>query len=796
MRKIPFLHFFPLLLICAALSPLLAPSCNRADNLPEEGVPLTLAQDRSGRISDLSYELFFSVPETVKEPCQGEESISFTLKGDGPVVLDFRSGATSVHSLSVNGKATEVQVVNEHILLPGLRKGKNTVTLSFTPQDDAMNRHEEYMYTLLVPERARTLFPCFDQPDLKAVFTLSLEIPERWVAVSNGPTLEEAPVPNHRKRLSFGPSGLIPTYLFEFTAGMWEKKTFMRGDSPMSIYYRETDPDKVAQLPEVFRQICYALDWMEDFTAMPMPFEKYDAVIVPSFQFGGMEHPGAILLNSSRIFLGKGATISNELSRTELISHETAHLWFGDAVTMRWFNDVWTKEVFANYFAAQITRPLFPDVDFRLNDFRGFNIPAYAEDRTEGSVPIRQELDNLQNAGLVYGNIVYDKAPVVMRMLADTLGTEGFRSGLREYLTTYKYANATWPELIDILDKYSEADLAAWSHSWVEERGMPVYPPSDRPANLDALGYGYYQLTSAGMERSTDTLTLLRHPHERLSNLANLYENTIRGDMDWDSLEALTQSIYTLLRTEDNQLVASSAISYLTDITPGMGHPEMTGELLRDLASRTSLPDQVRKSALTALFHEAKSTSVCEELYRMWLNRETFPGITLSPENYTTLSYELAIRFPQRYDFIRKTELDRISDPDRRERFLFVFPSTSPSKEVRDSVFNSLLDPRNRLYEPWVQSSLGYLNHFLRQEEALGYIVPALDEMKEIQRTGDIFFPKNWIVSVLSGHDSPEAAKIVREWLDGNKEGYPPLLLSKILLAADPLLRLEDRDRQ
>ena len=302
----------------------------------EPGVSQTLAQARAERISGLSYALSFEIPDTLDAPCKGAVTLAFDLKGRGPLLLDFRPGAEAVSGLTVNGEILEAEVRDEHILLPAraLRRGTNEVTVRFTPDDAPLNRHDGFLYSLLVPERARTLFPCFDQPDLKARFSLELDIPAGWTAVSNGPVAEER-TEGTRKQVRFSPSGLVSTYLFAFVAGKWERADFDRNGSPIAIYHRETDPAKRAQLPEIHRQIVHALDWMEDFTGIPMPFGKYDCVLVPGFQFGGMEHPGVILYNASRTFLSEAPTDTERLYRTELISHETAHLWFGDAVIFR-----------------------------------------------------------------------------------------------------------------------------------------------------------------------------------------------------------------------------------------------------------------------------------------------------------------------------------------------------------------------------------------------------------------------------------------------------------------------------
>ena len=149
-------------------------------------------------------------------------------------------------------------------------------------------------------------------------------------------------------------------------------------------------------------------------------------------------------------------------------------MWFGDLVTMNWFDDVWTKEVFANFLAAKVVHPSFPEVDHDLRFFLAHHQAAYGIDRTAGANPIRQPLENLKEAGALYGPIIYQKAPIVMRHLERLVGEERFRDGLREYLRTFRYGNATWPDLIDILDRRTGTDLRSWSAVWVEEPGRPT----------------------------------------------------------------------------------------------------------------------------------------------------------------------------------------------------------------------------------------------------------------------------------------------------------------------------------
>ena len=817
-------------------------SCGR--NVPpvEEGVSLSLAQYRSSLLSDIRYDIEFRIPENVEERVGGRETIVFSLKGRSDVQLDFREGANAVVSLNVNGKDCRIDYRNEHIVIDGrlLHKGENSIDIEFVSGDRSMNRNEEYLYTLFVPDRARTVFPCFDQPDLKGRFSLTLDLPKAWEAVSNGPE-ESSETSEGRKRISFKETPPLSTYLFAFTAGIWQKETRYRADRPMTVLYRETDPGKIAQIDEIFAQVSKSLDWLEEYTGIPCPFEKYDFVIVPGFQFGGMEHPGAILYNDRRIFLDDSPTTTERLSRIELIAHETSHLWFGDAVTMRWFNDVWTKEVFANYFAARISTPLFPEVNVPLRDFRNFNINAYSEDRTAGTNSIRQDLPNLSSAGLIYGNIVYDKAPVVMRMLSDLLGDEAFREGIREYLRTFLYSNADWSDLIAILDARTSLDLEQWSKVWVEEKGMPtisyevngdsltvrqedplerglVWPEritfgneageavvslwSDAPEvsvqlpegcngilfpDPDALSYGWFLLDEKQASTAMEALPSIQRPEARLSLLASLYENFINGKLD---PEAFAGVLGKMLRKENDPLVAGAVVSYLKTLSihGPLAGSKVLEDLLADAASDASLPKEVRLTVFRTLSEVFRSEGNLSEIWDAFKGRKGYKGIELSVRDYMSLAYELSVRCPDRYDEIISLQEGRIDNPDLLREFRHVARAVSPSKESRDSLFTSLLEPENRTVEPWTASALSYLNHPLRQTDALPYIYPGLEEMPEIQRTGDIFFPKNWCVSLLRGHDSKEAAEEVRQFLDTHPD-FPGLLKGKLLQSADHLLR-------
>jgi aminopeptidase N len=457
----------------------LADSCTRnapEPSAPEPGVSWSLAQERAGTVSDLSYDLRFHVPVDRDLPVRAAATISFVLaRRLSTLSLDFKRPRKEVHSVKANGAPVEPLFANGHIVLPNdsIRPGRNEIEIEFNAGDSSLNRHDDYLYSLFVPDRASAAFPCFDQPDLKARYRLVIEIPAEWEVVANAPALSQE-VADGRKLVRFSETKPLSTYFFSFAAGQFRvDETSWKGRN-LRLFHRETDAGRVTHnLPSIFKLHAEALDWLEEYTGIPYPFGKFDFVAIPAFQFSGMEHPGAILYRDTKLFLDKSATQSEVLERASLIAHETAHMWFGDLVTMRWFNDVWTKEVFANFMAAKIVNPAFPDIDHGLRFFLAHYPTAYDVDRTAGTHPIRQQLENMNEAASLYGPIIYQKAPIVMRQLEMLIGEERLRIGLQDYLREFAYGNAEWPDLVTILDKRTDWDLRAWSRNWVEQSGRP-----------------------------------------------------------------------------------------------------------------------------------------------------------------------------------------------------------------------------------------------------------------------------------------------------------------------------------
>ena len=441
------------------------------------GVSRELARQRAATISGLQYALDLDIPEQTDSDIDGRVVIAFDLADTATQLqIDFTGGADRIGRVANNGEPAAWRVEREHIVIPAtaLARGRNEIEIEFAAGSPALNRNPDYLYSLFVPDRARTAFPLFDQPDLKATFELTLTVPSGWRALSNA-SIESVSPNGSSTTHRFQRSALISPYVFAFVAGEFESVTRERNGRSMTMLHRETDATTVERnIEAIFELHSAAVDWLEDYTGIDYPFEKLDFALIPAFQYGGMEHVGAILYRARNLLLDEAPSDMELLGRANLIAHETAHMWFGNLVTMEWFDDVWLKEVFANFMAAKIVNPSFPAINHELNFLVRHAPAAHSVDRTAGANAIRQPLPNLNEAGQLYGPIIYDKAPIMMRQLESLVGEARFQAGLREYLERHAFANATWSDLIEILDAATDDDLDAWSEVWVNTPGRPA----------------------------------------------------------------------------------------------------------------------------------------------------------------------------------------------------------------------------------------------------------------------------------------------------------------------------------
>ena len=786
-----------------------------------KGVSKELAEHRKANISQVVYDLTFNIPSKPYESVKGKAIISFNLEVREDVVLDFQGqidGTCYIHDENDKRHATDILYQDEHIIIPMelLTEGKNKIELPFIANDKALNRNDDYMYTLFVPDMARSVFPCFDQPDLRAVFVTTLKVPSGWKTMASDNVCQ------------------LPTYLYSFVAGKFQEKSTVHNGRRMRALYRESNPDKVAQLDQVFDEASQALDWMEGYTGIACPFKEYGLVILPGYQFGGMEHPGAIQMNDRRIFLEKQATQEEKMARMELIAHETAHLWFGDLVSLKWFEDVWAKEVMANFLASKMVRRSFPDINHDLNFLKTYQTRAIAIDRTEGTHPIAQELTNMSDARLLYDNIIYDKAPVMLRMLEETMGAPEMQTGLQKYLNDHVFKNASWDELVSALDEAApSANVKQFSEVWVKQKGMPtihttyknghlvitqndpyhrgiVWPQkfqvrlvydlgtsrtitvdmkeatrtirvNDKPdyiiPNYNGKGYGHFTLDNEYAVLLPKRLITTRSDLHRYALLQTIHDNYLLGRIPPIHFAELNR----MMMTEQNPLIISATIDHMFRIAFDMpAEQRKTLELcMMDLIDKNPSKD-MRQLMIRKLSTHATAPELIDRIYTIWQQHN---DPLLSEQDYMNMAYRLAILRSDTSSPILAAQRKRLKTDDERREFDYISRVCTSDPMLRVRLFNEMLKPQNREKEPWALKAFQLLNADVYEPQSNVYIESGLKSLQYIEQTSDIFFPTNWLKALLTEHKSREARLTVEKFINNNPN-YPEHLRRKILEAA------------
>lgn len=836
-------------------------SCNKfqdsSKSTIETGISLELAKYRKQQISNVVYSLHFKIPKLKETAIASRLEMLFTVHDlKENLLLDFNEEASSLKTLLVNGKEVEINAFNEHIIIDkkDLVLGDNSLEITFNAGEKSLNRNKEFLYTLLVPDRASTLFPCLDQPDLKAKYNLKITAPKDW-KVLTGAFEQNAIDIGEFTEHTFATSDKMSSYLFSFVAGKFTEETKNPGAFDMRFLYRENNQEKIDEsVDRVYKIHQNAIDFLEQYTDVKFPFQKMDFAAIPPFQYGGMEHVGAIQYRQSSLFLDKNATQNQKLRRAKLIAHETSHMWFGDLVTMRWFNDVWMKEVFANFMADKIVNPVYPEINHSLSFMMSHYPSAYSEDRTKGTNPIRQKLDNLKNAGSLYGRIIYNKAPIMMRQLENLLGKDAFQEGIKEYIKTYKNSNADWEELVAILDKKSTIDVKTWSDVWVNSSGRPIFTEeieynsrgnvtkfvlhqqaedgSDKiwtqsfkvqlkdgrgfVKNIDIKNMGKsFDLTAAvkgfkpgqilyntngfgyGVfpiyKDEVYTYKDLKDEVSRGYQFINLYENMLIGEIE--PIEVYKFYLEDV-RIEENELILGYITSSLNTIFWKFLNEKQREDWLPITEKvlkevlSKNKPKNIKKTVYTLLSQIGYNNSSQKTLYALWSKKGEVKNLYLNENDYTALAMKLAIYKHPKSKEILEEQLIRISNPDRAKRFSWLLPSLAPKSTDRDLFMESLLLKENRENESWVLSALNNIHHPLRQTSASKHLRPMLAKLEEVQLTGDIFFPKRWLTSSFGHYSSIEAIEIVEEFRAANPN-YNPVLINKLLQSTDDSFKAE-----
>ncbi|NEX15019.1 MAG: aminopeptidase N [Prosthecochloris sp.] len=438
------------------------------------------AETRSTLVSNTSYTLELTLKEHAAE-YRGRCSVAFDYRRGGvdPLKLDFIT--KQIHAVTLNGKATEEYLKGDFAIYleeDHLTEGRNTLEIAYTSMFDNTGSgfhkfhdpedSEEYMHTDFEPYDAHRLFPCFDQPDIKASYQLTVNGPSKWTYIHN--TLPEHTRTNDDEvTIAFKRTALFSTYLFALVVGPYAKWEERNNRIPLGIYCRKSlakymDPDNIFAITRE------AMATLEAYFDYPYPYDKYDQVFVPEFNFGAMENVGCVTFTEHYIFRHK-KLYSEHLNRANTITHEMVHMWFGDLVTMKWWNDLWLNESFADYLSyfAMSKGKLFSDALEHMYVRKEW---AYQQDQYATTHPIAASARDTIEAFSNFDGISYSKGASVLRQLQYFIGDEAFRAAISQYFKKFAEKNTTLDDFLSIMSETSGMDIVAWSRQWLETTGV------------------------------------------------------------------------------------------------------------------------------------------------------------------------------------------------------------------------------------------------------------------------------------------------------------------------------------
>ncbi len=452
---------------------------DRSAREPESRLTHAHALSRSARVSDVRYDLRLALGDN-ETTFSGEVIIDFALSGaDEPLTIDFADGF--VDALAVNGIDVAATYNGSFLELPDdiLREGENTVHVMFAhdysrsgqglhrfvdPEDDRV-----YLHTHFEPYDANRLFPCFDQPDLRARYRLQVRAPANWQVIS---ATREAEITDEGEyRIWFFPETLpFSTYIFPLHAGDYRVWEDAAGDIPLRLFARQSLAPHVRP-DDWFLLTRQGFEFFQDYFDLPYPYGKYDQLIVPEFNIGGMENVAAVTYTES--FIRRGNYTREDMeSLANTLLHELSHMWFGDLVTPAWWDGLWLKEAFATYmgYLAQAEATEYTDAwqYFFMNAKRR----GYFADQLVTTHPVQVEVPDTHYAVNNFDDITYRKGASVLTQLSHFVGEEAFRDGTRIYLERHANGVTKLDDFIAALEEASGLALGDWVTGWLETAGL------------------------------------------------------------------------------------------------------------------------------------------------------------------------------------------------------------------------------------------------------------------------------------------------------------------------------------
>ena len=448
------------------------------------------ATARSAALRLSTYDLHLDVTNAPTDVDSYEVTARITFTTTEPeTFVDYLGKA--VHSVRVNGEEVENTFDGGRVYLRDLPVGEElTVEITgssyYSRTGQGLHRmHDQadgttYLYSHLEPSDARRIFPCFDQPDLKACYKVHLTGPEGWELLSNQPEVAREAAADGNVTVHFAETPLLSTYLTSFAAGPYAEKhsTWTAPDDSLTVELRAFARASMAEYldDEILQVTAQGMDFFHANFGYPYPWGKYDSIFVPEYNLGAMENPGLVTFTEHYLFRS-AATRAQHAGRTNTILHEMSHMWFGDLVTPQWWDDLWLKESFAEFMGADSSVHATEYTEAWVNFAGQRKNWAYLQDQLPTTHPIKADIPDVDAARQNFDGITYAKGAAVLKQLVHYVGRENFYAGARDYFQEHAFGAATFEDLLKALKKHTDRDLNAWSTAWLRTWGPDTLTP-------------------------------------------------------------------------------------------------------------------------------------------------------------------------------------------------------------------------------------------------------------------------------------------------------------------------------
>jgi len=447
--------------------------------VPGQNLTRDEARERAETLSVDSYELDLDLTKG-DQRFGSTTTIRFSARSTSRTFVDL-VGA-QVHAVQLNGRALDPAQVYDgdaRIELTDLQEHNEvviTADCTYMNTGEGLHRFVDpvdgavYLYTQFEVIDARRMYACFDQPDLKATFTFTVTAPLDWQVVSNSPTPQAEPLDDKRGIWRFGTTKVLATYVTALCAGPYHVARGEHRGIPMGVFCRGSLAEHL-DAEEILDVTKRGFDHFEARFAQPYPFEKYDQLFVPEFNAGAMENAGAVTFLEDYVFRSKVTDAAYE-RRAETILHELAHMWFGDLVTMRWWDDLWLNESFATYASVECQSSATRWTDAWTTFANLEKTWAYRQDQLPSTHPIAADIRDIEDVEVNFDGITYAKGASVLKQLVAWVGKDEFFEGMQRYFERHAWGNTNLSHLLAALEEVSERDLSGWAKEWLETAGV------------------------------------------------------------------------------------------------------------------------------------------------------------------------------------------------------------------------------------------------------------------------------------------------------------------------------------